>query len=66
MPSSPTTTRKGTDAIAAVMFLASLFIFGSNGIVADGVALTSSQIVFFRMPQHASCCSFTRHTNMPA
>ena len=49
MPSSPTTTRKGTDAIAAVMFLASLFIFGSNGIVADGVALTSSQIVFFRM-----------------
>ena len=49
MPSSSTTARKGTDAIATVMFLASLFIFGSNGIVADGVALTSSQIVFFRM-----------------
>lgn len=49
MPSTAAATRKGTDAIAAVMFLASLFISGSNGIVADGVALTSSQIVFFRM-----------------
>ena len=48
MPST-TTMQKNAGAIATVMFLSSLLISGSNGVLADGVALTSSQIVFFRM-----------------
>ena len=36
-------------AIAFCVYLASLLIFGSNGILAAGVSLASSQIVFFRM-----------------
>lgn len=46
---SITATKKTTGAVAFAMFFASLLISGSNGILADGVELTSSQIVFFRM-----------------
>lgn len=49
MPSATATTKRNAGAIATVMFLASLLISGSNGVLADGVALTSGQIVFFRM-----------------
>ncbi len=40
---------KSTTIVPFIMFIASLLISSSNGIIANGVDLSSSQIVFFRM-----------------
>ena len=50
-------------AIAFCVYLASLLIFGSNGILAAGVSLASSQIVFFRMSLGAAILA--KHFEIP-
>ena len=40
---------KGTNSRATLLYVLSLIIFGSNGIVASYIHLPSYQIVFFRM-----------------